>query len=172
MTPLGHLSAAYLAGDATERVSTSAALVGGVLPDVDVLLIATPWFNQLHRVVTHNLLFVALFAALGALCAPQRRRRAVAVGLLIGGLLHLLIDAGLDSNPTNGVGVALWWPFFDDIVSPFNLWDFLPLEPASPGWSQPLRQLWASAPGLLVELPFVAAATWRLLRKRLHADPA
>jgi membrane-bound metal-dependent hydrolase YbcI (DUF457 family) len=172
MTPLGHLSAAYLAGDASERVSTPAALVGGVLPDVDFLLIVTPWFNQLHRVVTHNLLFVALFTALGTLSAPKRGRKAVAVGLLIGGLLHLLIDASLDSNPTNGLGVALWWPFFDDVVSPFNLWDVLPLEPATPGWSQPLRQLWASAPGLLVELPFVAAATRRLLRNRHRSAQA
>jgi membrane-bound metal-dependent hydrolase YbcI (DUF457 family) len=58
MTPVGHLSVSYISGKSWGKLSLPAIIIGGVLPDADFLLIFLEWFNQIHRVITHNLFLV------------------------------------------------------------------------------------------------------------------
>ena len=81
MTPLGHAAVAYassavpLRAGPVSRLAVAALVIGGVLPDIDFLLFWAPNFNELHRVVTHNLLFVA--GHIGHADAPQPFVRCV-----------------------------------------------------------------------------------------------
>ena len=141
MLPPGHLSIASIAGRLLPWVSLPATLVGGLLPDIDICLVFWPHFNQIHRVVTHNLLFIFVTAGLAGI---GMGRPKVFMGMLLGELLHVLLDACFDTNPSNGIGVALLWPFSDQPFSPFNLLT----PPATPAtWHQPLvmvKQSWTS----------------------------
>ena len=40
------------------------------------------------------------------------------LALALGGLSHLLVDACLDANASNGIGVAIGWPLRDAMWSP------------------------------------------------------
>ncbi len=167
MSPLGHGSVSYLAARAT-RLTPLGVMAGGLWPDVDFLLLPLASFNQLHRGLTHSLVFVAAGAAVFTFVA--RRFSATPRGMLFaaflaGGLLHLLVDACMDDNPTNGIGVAVFWPLSIQTYSPYNL---LTPDPDTRGWTGPgyalryLRLLWA------VELPLAlaAAAVFVLARRK------
>ena len=122
MTPLGHASISYLLSRVTTRLSLAALLLGGLLPDIDYLFVFAPWFNVIHRAVTHNLLFVFLTAAIGFFITPKDRRISIFIGLALGGVFHLFADSIIDSNPSNGIGVAIFWPFHSGYYfSPLNL---------------------------------------------------
>ncbi|MEO0457069.1 MAG: metal-dependent hydrolase [Cyanobacteria bacterium P01_A01_bin.114] len=153
MLPPGHLALSYLLGRFLPGVCLRATILGGLLPDIDFVLLPLPVFNQVHRVLTHNLLFVA-GVALVIGTVPQWRGR-IAASALLGGLVHLLVDACLDTNPSNGIGVALLWPFYDGFFSPINL-----LQPAAdaPDWTQPLAMIRSAMTGLVWELPFYVMA--------------
>ena len=143
-----------------------AILLGGILPDADFLLLPFPFFNQVHRLITHNLPFLMVSALIIAFPAKDRRR-AVAIGIIFGGILHLLVDACMDANPSNGIGVAVLWPFYDGYFSPFNL--MTPSENAE-GWGNPLvmvKRVWRS---LCWEVPFFLAAVIVFIktRKAMH----
>ena len=121
MTPLGHTSISYLVSHTSKKISVWAIILGGLLPDIDYISILTPWFYQIHRVVTHNLLFIGLAAIVGCLLVTKHRRM-IFISLLLGGVLHLLADTCFGSSPSNGKGVAILWPFDSDYYfSPFNL---------------------------------------------------
>ena len=111
MTPIGHLAVSYISGKSIKNISLPAIIIGGVLPDIDFLFILFDWFNQYHRVITHNLFFIILAAFTGAVLVSGNQRKIVAVSILLGGISHLLIDSCMDANPTNGTGIALLWPF-------------------------------------------------------------
>ncbi|MEM8610744.1 MAG: metal-dependent hydrolase [Cyanobacteria bacterium P01_H01_bin.105] len=161
MLPPGHTAIAYIAGKLTPKVSLPATVIGGLLPDVDICLILWPQFNQIHRLVTHNLLFIATLALLASLVV--RQRRAVVCGLLWGGLLHLLVDACFDTNPSNGIGIALLWPFSTQYFSPINLL----VPPQNPvTWHQPLAMFRQTMTGLWWEIPPCLVAIG--LRQRLN----
>ncbi|MCA9706889.1 MAG: metal-dependent hydrolase [Myxococcales bacterium] len=69
MTPLGHAAFSYGVGRGSRRwipLSLAGVIVGGVLPDVDFVLLWAPQFNAWHRVITHNLLVCLLAALLAA----------------------------------------------------------------------------------------------------------
>lgn len=175
MTPVGHAAVALLAGRGA-GVSPVAVVVGGVLPDADWLLFWAPSFNAWHRVATHNLTFVVVASALVALIAQRWTGNRwlptfAAVGL--GALAHVVVDACMDTNPSNGVGVALGWPFSDAMWSPFNVMAF---EDNPSGWAAPGRAAVGVLRGVVWELPFVGAATWLWWRDRAsrstHADRA
>ena len=164
MTPLGHLAVSYSAGRVEKR-ALPYVIVGGLAPDVDFLLIGLPSFNALHRLLTHNLFFIGLVAAACWLFAvrTQGPKRAAFYGALLGGFGHLLIDAVLDSNATNGVGVAALWPLSERFFSPFNL-----APQTCPGWETPLKAVFCNLPLILWELPFYLLAAlfwWRVTRK-------
>jgi membrane-bound metal-dependent hydrolase YbcI (DUF457 family) len=173
MTPVGHVAVGFVLGHAPRRAwAPWVAAIGAAVPDVDFVLVWSRHFNEWHRVVTHNLAFVIAVALLG--CVPLARRfgasRAAVAGVLaLGGLSHLAIDAVMDANASNGIGVALFWPFSDRMVSPFNL-----ATPSSDprGWDDPLAALAAAAQSLGVELLFVALAIVLFLRARPSIDRA
>jgi len=169
MTPLGHLATGFVLGHLRARSRSWAPTVvaiGAVLPDLDFVLIGSPDFNAWHRVITHNLLFVAATSL--ALAWPLSRwtgarAMAVAVALAIGGLSHLAIDACIDANASNGIGIAALWPFDDRMVSPMNLVD----AGGNPhGWDDPRAALLGVARGLVWELPWIAVAGWLVVRAR------
>lgn len=162
MTPAGHLSISYISGKGFRNIPITAVVLGGILPDLDFIFIFFDWFNQAHRVVTHNLPFVLLFSITGFLSAPKERKKSVSLGLFIGGILHLLIDSVMDNNPSNGIGIAFLWPFLNGFFSPFNL-----LEVQNKfGWNEPLKMFRALLPTMLYELPFYIAAFFLYLKQR------
>ena len=164
MTPLGHFAVSYSAGR-VQRRALPYVIVGGLAPDLDFLLVGLSSFNALHRLLTHNLFFVGLVAAACALFAALTKgpKRAAFFGALLGGFGHLLLDAMLDSNPSNGVGVAALWPLSERFFSPFNL-----APQTCPGWETPVTAIFCNLPLIFWELPFYLLAAllwWRVTRK-------
>ena len=167
MTPAGHLSISYISGRSMKNISLSAVLIGAVLPDLDFIFIFFDWFNQVHRIISHNLLYVALVSILGTLAAPGERKKAVGLGLLTGGIMHLFVDSIMDNNPSNGIGIAFLWPFYNDFFSPFNI---LEIQHKF-GWNEPLKMLRSLLPTMLYELPFYLAALYLFFREKMKRAP-
>ncbi|MFQ6092388.1 MAG: metal-dependent hydrolase [bacterium] len=166
MTPLGHVSISYLAGKTSKNISLPAIILGGLLPDIDYVFILAPWFNQIHRLVTHNLLFVSLVALVSFSVTAKDCKKMIFLSLLLGGVLHLFVDACMDANPSNGIGVALLWPIDRNyFFSPFNL-----LEPNKNGvdWTEPIEYLKFSILAALWEIPLYIISAVILLKKKNH----
>jgi membrane-bound metal-dependent hydrolase YbcI (DUF457 family) len=167
MSTIGHLSVSYLAGKINRDTCMWAILLGGILPDADFLLLPFPFFNQVHRLITHNLPFLIVSALIIAFWAKERRR-AVASGIIFGGVLHLLVDACMDSNPSNGIGVAVLWPFYDGYFSLFNL--MTPSGDAE-GWGNPLKMIKGVWRSLRFEIPlYLTAIITLFFEKRRSGD--
>lgn len=162
MTPLGHAAAALLAARPL-KLPAAACIVGGLAPDIDFLFFALPAFNQFHRVVTHNLVFVLAVALLVAALGRGSLRLFLAAAL--GGVLHLACDAVLDGNASNGIGVALLWPFSETMWSPFNLMGSWSADNPA-GWADGAASLRLGLVAVAFELPLWAAAAWYVLRRR------
>ncbi len=163
MTPLGHLSVSVVTGHSFKRLCIPALIVGGILPDIDFIFILTDFFNHVHRVITHNLLFIVLASLAAIIIVRGERWQTVGLSMFIGGASHLFIDACMDNNPSNGIGIALLWPFSEAFFSPFNL---LPLTAGSHGWSDPLKMFKSIMPNMLYEVPFYIIAAFHMLRQR------
>jgi membrane-bound metal-dependent hydrolase YbcI (DUF457 family) len=161
MTPLGHAAVSYLAGQ-WKRASLPALVAGGLLVDIDFVLLPFPFFNAVHRVVTHNVFFVALIALAGYLLAGKFRL-TVALSILAGGMIHLFCDSIVDGNPTNGIGVALFWPLSKRMFSPFNL-----VEPdlTTSGWENVGEAVRGLRLVLALEMPFYLGAVALVVKKR------
>ena len=162
MTPIGHFSVSYISGQSIRNISLPAIIIGGLLPDIDFIFIFFDWFNQYHHVITHNLLFISFAAFSGVVVVSGSSKKRVGFSLLLGSLLHLAVDSCMDNNPSNGTGVALLWPFYGELFSPFNL-----LTPSGieQGWKEPLRMIRPMLSVMLYELPFYAISVFLLLRK-------
>jgi membrane-bound metal-dependent hydrolase YbcI (DUF457 family) len=143
-------------------VSLPHLVVGGLAPDIDFLLLPLAAFNTLHRSLTHNLFFVVVTALLLALFSKSGLSK-VFMSALLGGLGHLLVDSVFDSNPGNGVGVAVFWPFSGVFFSPFNL-----TPGVCPGWSTPIAAVRCNASLLFWEAPFYLSAflLWTGFRRK------
>ena len=163
MTPIGHLTVSYISGKSCRNISLTALIIGGVLPDIDFLFLFFDWFNQVHRVVTHNIFFILLASLLTAALAAKGKKQVIGFSLLFGGMLHLMIDSFMDNNPTNGMGIALLWPLSDNFFSPFNLFH---ASLNAPGWNKPFRMIRTLIPGLLYEVPFYIVSVFLFLKKR------
>lgn len=163
MTPVGHASIGYLLATRSPRICVTAMVAGTLAPDIDFLLLGSAAFNELHRTATHSLLFVTLAGALAFLVAPAARRRTVSLSFVLGGLTHLIIDACLDRNPSNGLGVAFLWPFVPEPIPLVNI-----LEPTANalGWSEPIRMLPDVGLMLVFEAPLAMVALLVWLRRR------
>lgn len=170
MTPIGHTAVSYLAGKAT-RLPVLGVIAGGLWPDLDFLLLPLASFNELHRTITHNLLFVVL-GGLAVSVLVKRDRRRFFLAFLLGGLLHLLVDACMDDNPTNGIGIAMLWPFSSEMICPIN---FLTPNTNTAGWSDPSYAWQALRVFFLAELPFTLAAiglaVWTWAKRSIRPDP-
>lgn len=176
MTPVGHAAFSYVVGRGARRwlaLSVVGVVVGGVLPDVDFVVVWSPRFNEWHRVVTHNLLFCAVAAGLAALVGLRREGRggavALGLGVLLGGLGHLLTDSTMDTNASNGVGVAWLWPWSSGSYSPFNLMSVIGLPDNPDGWHDLGRAARAVLAGVVWELPWWLAAAWLWRRRPTRA---
>jgi membrane-bound metal-dependent hydrolase YbcI (DUF457 family) len=163
MTPAGHLSISYISGSFSKKIYILPFVIGGVLPDIDFILIFFKWFNQVHRVITHNLLFIVLIALFGSFLSFNKSRKIVALSLFLGGFLHLMIDSCMDNNPSNGIGIALFWPFSDKFFSPFNIYH---TAESNPGWNEPIKMFKALAPLMIYEIAFYIIAIFILLKNR------
>lgn len=173
MSPLGHVAVGYLAGRTATRGRAHAyawiTAVAAAFVDVDFVLVWSPHFNAWHRVVTHNLTFVLAIAMLATWPVARRWSLSVAgvfAAIVGGGVSHVLVDACLDTNATNGIGVAIAWPFSDQMWSPVNL---VATKEGSVGWSDPVAAIAASSVELLFEAPFVVLAAWLAWRARGRA---
>lgn len=162
MTPIGHAAVSVLAGQAGRRLPLWALVLGGVLPDADYVFAGFDFFVSIHRVVTHNLAF-AFAAGLLAAGIARREKGWVALAAFTGVALHCLMDSVMDSNPANGIGVALFWPFSGWMFSPFNLAPGVTHEERLPDlWTMLRRSAWA----LQLEAPVWLLAGWIWLRRR------
>jgi membrane-bound metal-dependent hydrolase YbcI (DUF457 family) len=171
LTPVGHAAVALVVGRPGRRLDARALVIGGVLPDVDWVLFWAPGFNAWHRVATHSLLFVAIAAPVIAWLWRRLGTaafRPTLAAIAIGALAHLLVDACMDTNPTNGVGVAILWPFQSTPWSPFNVMRF---EDNPAGWDAPMDAAVGVLRGLAWELPFVLAAALLWLRRPARPGP-
>lgn len=164
MTPLGHLAVSYSVGklplSRPLRVSLPYLVLGGVTPDIDFLLLPFSSFNTLHRSLTHNLFFVVATALLFAFFS-RSASASVFFSVLLGGFGHLLIDSLFDSNPSNGVGVALFWPLSEGFFSPSNL-----TPSVCPSWSEFLAAARCNASLIFWEVPFYLSALLLRFRSR------
>lgn len=138
-------------------------VAGALAPDIDFLFLWSPAFDELHRTVTHSLVFVAAAGAAASALAPIGRRRSIGLSFALGALTHVLIDSCLDSNPSNGLGVALLWPF---VPEPISLVNFLRPGANPLGWVDPMGMLPGAARMLLLESPLAVAALWVWSRRR------
>ena len=163
MTPLGHLSVSFLLGKSSRKLVVPALILGGLLPDIDFILLPFAFFNQVHRVLTHNLLFVSTAALLSAyLWRSQKNTRLIFLCVLLGGVLHLFVDSCLDGNASNGIGITLLWPFSGEFFSPLNL---LSPRGTAVGWAKPIVFLRSSLGDVIPELPFWGAAVLLFTRE-------
>lgn len=141
-------------------------LVGGLAPDVDFLFLFFPFFNAIHRVGTHNVFFVTGVALVMMAC-NRTHRLGMGAGALGCGFLHLFIDAVMDNNPSNGIGVALIWPLSGWMFSPFNL---LRVQTDHVGWTDVAGSLQNAMVLFIIETPLVALSLW-LAWKNRHREP-
>ncbi len=121
MTPLGHVSISYICGKTIKRFSLFGLMAGAIIPDLDWLLYPFDFFNKIHRVFSHNIFFTILLAFIGFLLAKRGNKIPVMLGLFFGMLLHIFFDSIIDTNPSNGIGVAWFWPLSERHYAPFNL---------------------------------------------------
>lgn len=178
VTPVGHAAFSYMVAAGLRRVlaiSVVGVVVGGVLPDIDFAVVWAPGFNAWHRVVTHNLLVCAVAAVVAAGLGGWRWGRAGALalgaGVGLGALGHLVVDSMMDTNPSNGIGVAWLWPWSERASSPYNLMELLPVQPNPAGWGDLQRMATNVLAGVVWELPFWVGAGVLWWRGRLPKTP-
>ncbi len=74
-----------------------------------------------------------------------------------------MIDSCMDNNPSNGIGIALFWPFYDKFFSPFNIYHAAEINS---GWNEPIKMLKALAPLMIYEAAFYIIAIVLLLKHK------
>jgi membrane-bound metal-dependent hydrolase YbcI (DUF457 family) len=163
VTPFGHLSVSYITGNAFKKVSLPAIIIGGVIPDIDFMFLPFFFFNQIHRVITHNLLFIVITAAAIGCWFKGKKKFYIIFGIILGGMIHLMIDACMDTNPTNGIGVPFFWPFDQTCYSPFNL---LSSVYCPGGWNDILCMAKSTCYSLAYEIPLYALTIFIFIKKR------
>lgn len=83
--------------------------------------------------------------------------------LIIGGLAHLLFDSILDSNPSNGIGIAIFFPFSSNVYSPFNL---ISQSYFTNEWNIKEGKFASSILSTLIEIPFWIIAGYFEISKK------
>ena len=158
MTPIGHLAVSHILSRKLDDNSYKLFIINSILPDIDFILLLFPYFNSIHRVLTHNLVFITI-ATLILFYFCNTKKMSNLVWIFLGGFLHLLIDSCLDSNFSNGIGVAFLYPFSNLTYSPYNF-----LKPI-PGvdWSTPLEFVLKNLKHLLIEIPFYLISIYIVL---------
>ena len=164
MTPFGHLSTAFLISR-NDRYFLPAALAGSVIMDADIILLPFGIYNGLHRVITHNLFFLVLTTGLVFLIwRKSLNRNQIIFGLITGMVSHMLLDCVLDDNPTNGLGIAIFWPFSDFMFCPYN---FDHLFPENWGASLFKTARFVLIRSLVFEIPVIIGAVMLLILRKV-----
>lgn len=165
MTPAGHASISVILGHKLNRKYLFALLAGSLVPDIDFILLPFPFFNSIHRYITHSLFFIVLSGVVLFLVIRNADYRWFLL-YIAGGILHLFVDSVLDANPSNGVGVPFLWPFSNTFYSPFNL---LKNFNTPYTWEQPGRFLLSLWKTYVIEIPLIIFALLIYLRRYKHA---
>lgn len=166
MTPVGHASISYIAGSWYKPYLVF-FIVGGVLPDIDFVLLPFSFFNEVHRVITHNVFFVLLSAIIFVLFFKNKYSKYnLFLIVVLTGLLHLFIDSIIDSNPSNGIGVGLLWPLSGKFYSPFNL--VQPDGLHNTGWHNLSAMILTNLKYFIFEIPFLFMAFLLFVYKRMY----
>src|SRR3954467_3241433 len=116
MDPLSHIVAgravvALFDGDADRRAVGTAAIVGALSPDVDIILAPAGWdiYLRAHQAGTHSIVGSLLVACAGAcmvrLFARSSRFSPLAAATVAGAMSHLALDV------VSGAQIRLAWPF-------------------------------------------------------------
>lgn len=166
MTPIGHASISYIAGS-WYKPYLIFFVAGGVLPDVDFIFLPFSFFNEIHRVVTHNVFFVLFSAIIIALLFKNKYSiHIIFLIVILTGLLHLFIDSIIDSNPTNGIGVALFYPVSGEFFSPFNLVSKNYVH--ADGWDNMQQMIRVNMKYIIFEIPFLIFAVFIFISRKRH----
>lgn len=176
MTPVGHCATAVVASSLLRSLPLRWLLLGAMAPDIDFIFVFRPEFNSWHRGPTHSLVFVAVLGLAAAVASSAKTRRSTVAAVCLGAALHVLADGVLDANPSNGIGVALFWPFYDRAVSPGNLVEILaPGSASDTRWDSdnPVGVLpmvaWSLAADAFLAA-IVAALLWRRRTQGNHSQ--
>lgn len=164
MTPIGHASISIILWKFLNKLPLIPFIVGGILPDIDFIFVFFTWFNSIHRVYTHNILFVLIT---GLLCFLWKNDnfKNIFIAIIIGGFAHLFIDSILDSNPSNGIGIALLFPLSSEVYSPFNL---IPQSNFTNAWDINNGKFANSLFSIIIEIPFWVVATYIYLKNKVN----
>lgn len=162
MTPIGHTAISYCIGKTSRNYKLIfPAIIIGTIPDIDFIFIGFDWFNEYHRVLTHNIFFIGLMAMLLQLIYQFNKRELFFLFFI--GFVHLIIDSIMDTNPTNGIGVSYLYPLFESTYSPFNL---LANFESNTSWKDPVEMLKKSFKLIIWEIPFVILAIFMIKNKK------
>lgn len=167
MTPLGHTATSFIMACKWNRplpIAVSYAISGSLIPDIDFIAFFWDELNRYHRTYTHSIGFLAL--CLSVLFFAIRKNRLIALySFGLGFLLHLVIDAAMDANPSNGIGIPLLWPFYDGYIHWFDT-TIQDKAHAAYTWHTPWNYIGHRLGHvLLIELPFYLYAAILLRRK-------
>ncbi len=149
MTPLGHASISIITKKFFKQLNLKYLVTGGIIPDIDFILLWHNEFNSIHRVISHNIFFM-LFLIL-FIWLIEKNKIVISLSFLIGFMLHLLIDSILDTNPSNGIGVAILYPVSDFMFSPINLGHAFK---ANTTWAEISNHIKGSLLVTVIEIPF------------------
>lgn len=147
-------------------------IVATMLPDTDVIafVLHIPYADAFgHRGASHSLLFAALIALLGALCAKRLRSTPAqaATWLFVCTASHPLLDA----MTSGGLGVALAWPWNE--TRWFAPWRPIRVSPIGAGFFsvRGVETLWSELRWVWLPL-FVGAGIWKLIARVPARPPA
>jgi len=129
------------------------------LPDIDFIFIFFSWFNSFHRGFTHSIFFI--FISISFLYLKKYDKRFI-LSFLLGMVLHVFIDSSMDSNVSNGIGVAIFYPFSKECYSFFNLLNVTNIEL---NWETPLKYIYHTFSLIIWELPFIFTSIFILKTK-------
>ena len=167
MTPVGHASIGFLIGHRWGPWAVYVAVAGSVVPDIDFVLFFSEDFNAVHRTWSHSALFTLVIGTVAA-AAVNRYRQIPFLRILIpficGAGSHLAIDSVLDNNPSNGLGVALWYPFSVDRFRLFSIDVLTPVHDCD--WTTPGCMFDAAIPLIFYELLLLCGVFWMHRRGR------
>ncbi len=134
-------------------------MIGSLLPDIDFIFIFFSWFNSFHRGFTHSIFFILICTLFLLL---KKYNKKFIISFLLGITLHLFIDSSMDSNVSNGIGIAIFYPFSKECYSFFNL---LSVTNTELTWENPLKYIYHTFSLIIWEIPFISISLFILKNK-------
>jgi membrane-bound metal-dependent hydrolase YbcI (DUF457 family) len=150
----------YLTKKKLPRMAWFFLLLGGILPDIDLLFDWTLGLDY-HRTFTHSFVFVLLIILITySLSSLLNEKRGKHYALLIGAgcLIHIFLDL------ISLQGTTIFWPnlTFFSFISGFNVLNFPPLH------ERAISEIILMAKSLVVDMAIgVAWVFWLIVTKKL-----